>query len=278
MGVPYAEVIGDPVEHSKSPAIHKYWLEQLGIKGDYRVTRVTADELSGYFEARRADPDWRGCNVTMPHKRAVESLLDRLDPSSEWAESTNCVYWDGKELWGCNTDSSGVGAAIFDAPVHQNSVVVIGAGAAARTALWVLAREEPAELRVVARDPDRALAALEDLRPAGRCFEMSEVEAAFSGAAVVINASPLGMRGFGTMSRTLLAAIRHTRIDAVVMDMVYGPLETPFLAAAREFGRRSKDGLVMLVGQAQDSFGHFFDGDAPLASWEDAALRQRLTS
>ena len=71
MGVPYAEVIGDPIAHSKSPLIHKFWLEKLGIEGDYRAARVRADELADYLEARRADPDWRGCNVTMPHKQAV---------------------------------------------------------------------------------------------------------------------------------------------------------------------------------------------------------------
>ncbi len=79
MGVPYAEVIGDPIAHSKSPLIHKFWLEKLGIEGDYRATRVTADELPAYFAARRSDPDWRGCNVTMPLKEAAYQLLD-VDP------------------------------------------------------------------------------------------------------------------------------------------------------------------------------------------------------
>src|SRR5205085_9425438 len=140
------------------------------------------DELPGYFQARRMDSDWLGCNVTMPHKRAVELLLDQIDASSEWAESTNCVYWDGNELWGCNTDSSGIAAATYDAPIYQNPVVVIGAGAAARTALWVMQMEEPSEMRVVARDPGRAMAVLEGLRPAGPCFGMADADAACSGA------------------------------------------------------------------------------------------------
>jgi shikimate dehydrogenase len=278
MGVAFAEVIGDPIAHSKSPLIHKYWLEQLGIEGDYRAVQLQTQELTAYFESRRNDPDWRGCNVTMPHKGSVAGLLDQIDPSSEWTESINCVYRDGAELSGCNTDSFGVGAAICGAPVHRNPVVVIGAGAAARTALWALAMEEPSELRVVARDLDRAKAVLKDLRPPGRCFEMSDADVAFSGAALIINASPLGMRGFETMSPTLLSAIRNTSIDAVIVDMVYEPLETPILAAARNFGRKCRDGLVMLVGQAQESFGNFFHGSPPPASWDDAKLRQRLTS
>jgi shikimate dehydrogenase len=278
MGVPYAEVIGDPVAHSKSPLIHKYWLEQLGMEGDYRATRVTAGELPRYFETRRADPDWRGCNVTMPLKRGVESLLDRIDPSSEWADATNCVYWDGDELWGCNTDSSGVATAIDGASVYRKPVVVIGSGAASRAALWMLAMEEPAELRVVARNLDRASVVLDGLQPPGRCFPLSDADEAFSGASVVINATPLGMSGFAAMPSNLLAAIRETSIDARIIDMVYDPLETRLLATAREFGRRCRDGLITLVGQAQDSFGHFFDDLAPRFAWEDGQLRQRLTS
>ena len=88
MGIPYAEVIGDPVAHSRSPLIHKFWLERLGIEGDYRATRATAGELPAYLAARRSDPDWRGCNVTMPHKQAILPLLDDV---ADDLRAVNCV-------------------------------------------------------------------------------------------------------------------------------------------------------------------------------------------
>ena len=81
MGIPYAEVIGDPVEHSKSPVIHKFWLEKLGIEAEYRATRVAPAELRDYLASRRADPDWLGCNVTMPHKVRVWQLLPHVTSS-----------------------------------------------------------------------------------------------------------------------------------------------------------------------------------------------------
>src|SRR5215213_3543623 len=79
----FAEVIGDPVAHSKSPLIHKAWLQRLGLPGDYRASRVSAAALAGFLEARRADPDWRGCNVTIPHKLAALSLADTVDPAAK---------------------------------------------------------------------------------------------------------------------------------------------------------------------------------------------------
>ena len=91
MTVPYAEVIGDPIAQSKSPAIHGFWLQQLGIAAEYRACHVTAEGLAAYIAARRADPAWRGCNVTMPHKQAVMPLLDALDPEAERIGAVNTV-------------------------------------------------------------------------------------------------------------------------------------------------------------------------------------------
>ena len=79
MNTPYAEVIGDPIAQSKSPAIHAFWLEKLGIVGEYRASRVAPEGLAAYLEMRRGDPDWLGCNITMPHKQTAMALVDRVD-------------------------------------------------------------------------------------------------------------------------------------------------------------------------------------------------------
>src|SRR3954447_3037097 len=103
---PYAEVIGNPIAHSKSPAIHNFWLTRLGLKADYRATLVT--DLAAYFEARRGDPDWRGCNVTAPHKQNVIPFLDEASPIG----AVNCIVRDGDRLVGLNTDVDGVNEAL----------------------------------------------------------------------------------------------------------------------------------------------------------------------
>src|SRR5437764_15226501 len=96
----FAEVIGDPIAQSKSPIIHKYWLKQLGIEGDYIQTRVGSNELAGFLRQRRSDPDWRGCNVTIPHKETIVPLLNRLDAGAEEIRAVNCVVAEDRMLVG----------------------------------------------------------------------------------------------------------------------------------------------------------------------------------
>lgn len=105
--IPYAEVIGDPIVQSKSPAIHGYWIRQLGLDADYRAAHVTAEGLADYLISRRADPAWRGCNVTMPHKQAVIPLLDRLDPLAARIGAVNTIVAEQGQLVGYNTDAAG---------------------------------------------------------------------------------------------------------------------------------------------------------------------------
>jgi len=133
-GRPYAEVIGDPVAHSKSPLIHRFWLDRLGIDADYRATRVAADGLADYFARCRADPDWRGCNVTMPHKLAV---LDHVADPGDLGRSigaANTVLRQRDRLIATNTDAAGFYAPLADIDLAGAPVAVIGSGGAARAA------------------------------------------------------------------------------------------------------------------------------------------------
>src|SRR5688500_18827405 len=107
-GRPYAEVIGDPIAHSKSPLIHSFWLEKLGIDADYRATLVTADQLGGYFAARGRDPDWRGCNITMPNKIAALQFVHRHRDPSFPVETINIAVPGKGRLEGLNSDTLGV--------------------------------------------------------------------------------------------------------------------------------------------------------------------------
>jgi shikimate dehydrogenase len=282
MGVPYAEVIGDPVEHSKSPLIHKYWLERLGLKGDYRAKRVTADELPTYLAARRTDPSWRGCNVTMPHKEAVLALLDEVP----WPElgAVNCIVPRNGRLVGINTDGAGVDDAIVEWNIgyDDSRVCLIGAGGAARAAIAELDVQCYFIFDLIVRDRANGRAFLDSCNVDGEVYSFEDAAAAMAGRDAVINASPLGMAGFPPMPDTVLDALPSVRArrrvgshKAFAFDMVTTPVRTAFVSRAEAAGLTVSDGLTMLIGQARIAFRDFFGVLPPTGN---ADLRQRLTS
>ncbi|MBS1239585.1 MAG: aroE, partial [Proteobacteria bacterium] len=166
---PYAEVIGDPIAQSKSPAIHGYWIEKLGLDADYRACHVTAEGLADYLAERRADPSWRGCNVTMPHKQAVMPFLDRLDSLAERIGAVNTIVPEDGALVGYNTDAGG-----FLEPLRPwlardhlfRMARVLGTGGAARAIIAALAAEH-VTIVLAGRDPAKAVALLNELDPGG---------------------------------------------------------------------------------------------------------------
>lgn len=285
MSKPYAEVIGDPIAQSKSPAIHNFWLGKLGIDAEYRAAHVRAHELADYLAARRADPCWRGCNVTMPHKQAVIAGLDRIEPPAAAIGAANTVLPLGQAaLAGTNTDAAGF-LEPLKAELAGNHYFrmarIIGTGGAARAIIAALAHEG-FTLVVAGRDPDKARALLDELAPGGEhhTAHLSHFAAptdfAFDDREgccdLVINASSLGMAGQAPLAFDLT----HAPPRSIVYDIVTSPLETPLLAAARGSGFRTIDGLAMLIGQAAVAFERFF-GAAPPRQ-HDAELRAILTA
>ena len=258
MGIPYAEVIGDPIGHSKSPLIHKFWLEKLGLEGDYRKLRVRSDDLAAYLTVRRDDPDWRGCNVTAPHKERIIRLLDGADGLVPGA--VNCVVPEKGKLIGYNTDPTGVEYAI-DYECHSGPACIIGSGGAAAAAIVVLNTYCVSEFRLIVRQPKKARAMLERGGYMGKVFTFDEAIEAIAGCSVLINATPLGMIGFPPMPAGILDNLAKLVDDRLVADFVYDPLQTALLERARQLGFPIADGLTMLVGQASAAFGKFFKVD-----------------
>jgi len=254
---PYAEVIGDPIAQSRSPAIHGAWLAEARIDAAYHATRITPEDLPDFFASRRDDPFWRGCNITAPLKQAVIPFLDRLDPAVERIGAVNCIVPEAAGLTGYNTDVDGVFAALEGCDLKGRTATMIGAGGAARAGFHALT-ELGAQVRILARSPDkaRALGAIE-------IFPFEQAHEAMAGAAAVVNASTLGMAHADPMPEALLAALETAAPDALVFDMVYHPEETALLAAARARGLRTVGGLVMLEGQARRAFRLFFGGLTP---------------
>ena len=279
----YAEVIGDPIAQSKSPAIHNHWLGKAGIEADYRACHVTCTHLADYLASRREDRAWRGCNVTMPHKQAVLPLLDRLDPLAKRIGAVNTIVRENGALAGYNTDAGGFLEPLRPLLERQHlfrMARVLGTGGAARAIVAALA-EEGVVIVLAGRDPAKARALLDELDPGGEHhatnldpfaeptdFAFDDRHGCFD---LVVNASPLGMTG----QPPLALDLSHVPPGSVVYDIVTDPLDTPLLQAARAAGFRTVDGLAMLIGQAALAFERFF-GVAPTREPGDADLRRLL--
>ncbi len=282
---PYAEVIGDPIAHSKSPVIHGFWLDALEIDADYRAHHVTADGLNDYIAQRRTDHHWRGCNVTMPHKRAVMDLCDRLDPLARRVSAVNTVVREADgSLSGYNTDVGGFLEPLRDHLEAQHlfrMARVLGTGGAARAIVAGLT--EHGFLVVLAgRNTQKAQALIEDVATGSdhhvvdighfadsTNFAFDDREGCLD---LVVNASPLGMRGQGELAFDW----SHAPPGAIAYDIVTDPLDTPFLQRAREMGHATCDGYAMLIGQADQAFELFFGQKPPRD--RDTDLRALLPS
>lgn len=257
-----AGVMGWPVSHSRSPRLHGWWLRHYGIDGAYVPLSVPPERV---VEAVRALPalGFRGANVTVPHKEAVIAGLDRLDPAARriGAVNTIVVAPDGA-LEGRNTDGFGfVGNLRAGAPgrdLAAGPAVVLGAGGAARAILVALADAGVPEIRLVNRTEARARALAEELGGPIRAVAWDRRAHCLDGAALLVNTTTQGMAGHPPLDLAL-DALPGT---ALVTDIVYTPLETPLLAAARARGNAVVDGLGMLLHQARPGFEAWF-GRAP---------------
>mgnify|MGYP003384674807 CR=1 FL=1 len=264
----YAEVIGDPIAHSKSPLIHQFWLAELAIAADYQAVPVTAAMLPDYFTARRQQPDWRGCNITIPHKIAALDHVDDPGGVRNSIGAINTVFRNSDgALQGTNTDAAGFYAPLAEVDLTDRPVVVIGSGGAARAILFALARMGVGPVTVLARSPMKGAALLSLFGLKGAALPLAT---ALPPAALLVNASPLGMTG----QPPLVLDLAPLPDDAIVYDIVYAPLTTALLAAAEARGLATIDGLDMLVGQAAIAFELFFGAEPPRD--RDDILRARL--
>ncbi|MBB5704789.1 shikimate dehydrogenase family protein [Sphingopyxis panaciterrulae] len=268
--LPYAEVIGDPIAQSKSPLIHDFWLDALGLVGRYARAHVKPEGLAAYIAERRADPDWRGCNITMPHKQAIMDLVD--DPGdirgTIGAMNTVVRQPDGA-LIGTNTDAAGFYAPLAELDLAGAPVIVVGAGGAARAVLFALARAGVGFVTMIGRSPLKAMGLLATFGLKGGT---AALDAPLPPAALLVNASSLGMTGQPPLDLDLSSLPG----EAIVYDLVYSPLRTGLLGAAEARGLDTVDGLDMLIGQAALAFELFFGAAPP--EGRDEELRALLTA
>ena len=250
-------VIGWPIEQSRSPLIHGHWLKTYGIEGRYDRIAVPAGE-AGAFVRSLAARGLEGCNVTAPHKQAVFEAADWRDPSAEAVGAANTVWRDGGKVCVANTDTYGFMTHLGQsAPGWERKdapIAVLGAGGAARAVIHGFLAAGVGTVRVINRTLDRAEALARHFGPRVEALAWPDAAAAIRDAGVVVNTTTLGMVGSGPLDLDLAALSR----DTVAADIVYVPLETPFLARARERGLRTVDGLGMLLHQAVPGFERWF--------------------
>lgn len=272
--IPLAGVIGHPIAHSRSPALHGYWLRRYGVKGHYIPMDVAPADLK---EALITLPKlgFIGLNVTLPHKESVLKLADIVTDRAALIGASNTLIFrkDGR-IYADNTDGAG-----FIANLRQNApawvpssgpAAVFGAGGAARAVIAALIEVGVPEIRIANRTRPRADALRADFGPKISVFEWVQAANMLEGAATVINTTSLGMAGKPEFRVPLDGLESH----AVVNDLVYVPLLTPFLIEARARGCTVVDGLGMLLHQGAPGFERWF-GPKPEV---DEATRQAVLS
>ena len=253
-----AGVCGWPVAHSRSPRLHGYWLERHGIDGAYLPFAVRPENLAAALNALPV-LGLRGVNLTVPHKEAALGLVDRASEEARRIGAVNTIVVDGDGgLEGRNTDGYGFLAHLkASAPGWRSAsgpAVLLGAGGAARAIAVALIEAGVPELRLVNRTADRAAGLAKALSGNIAPVPWQDRNLALAGAALLVNSTTLGMVGQPPLDIDLSRLPRK----APVYDIVYAPLETPLLAAARARGHPCIDGIGMLLHQARPGFAAWF--------------------
>jgi shikimate dehydrogenase len=261
-------LIGWPAAHSRSPIIHHYWLRTLGIQGGYSIEAVPPEGF-GEFVLNLARHGYRGANVTIPHKeRAL--LLSEPDKRAKAVGAANTLWYDGDTLRSTNTDIEGF-LANLDASAPgwdaTDEALVLGAGGSSRAVVFGLIERGVKRIRLANRTLERAQAVADQFNADVVPTPWDDIAAAASRAGLLVNTTSLGMKGQPPLDIDLAVL----PANAVVADLVYVPLETALLAAARARGLRTADGLGMLLHQAVRGFELWF-GQRPTVTAELRAL------
>lgn len=251
-----AFVCGHPIAHSRSPKIHGYWLRQHGIAGSYEAVDVAPPDFASFLRSL-ASHGFRGGNITIPHKEAAFALADCRDEAAEAIGAANTLWLEDGKLHASNTDAYGF-AANLDARAPEwrrvRAAVVLGAGGSSRAVVHALKSRGIADICIVNRTLARAVELAHHFGDGVSAHETAALPELLPGAGLVVNTTSLGMKGAGDLP----ADPAFMASGAIVTDIVYVPLETPFLAAARRHGLKTVDGLGMLLHQAVPGFERWF--------------------
>jgi shikimate dehydrogenase len=273
----FAGILGWPVQQSLSPVLHGFWLKEHGLHGAYVPLPVRPEDFA---EVVAALPrmGFAGVNVTIPHKEAAFALAAELDDDARDTGAANVLVFEGGRVRGMNTDAHGFQANIEEAQggsaAGRGPALVLGAGGAARAVLLALARAGAPEIRLVNRTRARADALAAEFRGKApvTVMEWGDWRRGLAGAALLVNTTSLGMTGKPALDLPL----DGLPPAAVVVDIVYNPLDTDLLRRARAAGHPTVDGLGMLMHQAVPAFAAWFGVTPRVTPALRAALKEAL--
>lgn len=270
-------LLGHPVAHSRSPAIHTAALEAMGVDARYLAFAVAPDALGHAVDGLRA-MGALGANVTVPHKRTVMAHLDAIEPAARAIGAVNTLVREGERWVGANTDAPGLVRSLEEAGVTLDGarVWVVGAGGAARAAVAGLAEAGAGSIRVQARRAAQAAELVEDLAPlAGERLSHGPLTGA-PPADLLVQATSATLESAADPEGFAAALpLQALAPGATVVDLVYAPLETAALRRARQLGLRTVDGLGMLVWQAALALARWTGAEPPIDVMRAAALGDR---
>lgn len=253
-----AGVMGWPVAHTRSPAIHNHWIAKHGLKGAYVQLPVHPDRLEAAIRGLPA-LGFAGCNVTVPHKVSAMQYMDEVHPAAQRVAAINTIVAqpDGR-LLGMNNDGAGYIQSLRDADASWRGdagpALVLGAGGAARAIVVALLDEGVPEVRIANRTQDKAQALADAFGSRVKVVPWGERNAAMAGVSLLVNTTTQGMHGQGALD----VQLHDLPLQAMVSDAIYIPMETPLLASARLRGHRTVNGLGMLLNQARPAFQSWF--------------------
>lgn len=251
-------IIGWPVKHSRSPLIHSHWLAQYGLAGSYTRVEVEPDQLGRFIAEDMVREGFVGCNVTIPHKVAVMSLVDDVADDARAIGAVNTLWFEGGKIRADNTDVTGFMTHLdLSAPgwaKPQRPVLVLGAGGGARGIVYGLLRAGVDRIYLCNRTRANAEDIATSFGSKVVAIDWNDARRVAPEIVLTVNTTSLGMQGHAELAFD----VAPLRDDCVVADIVYVPLETPLLLAARTRGLRTVDGLGMLLHQAVPGFERWF--------------------
>jgi shikimate dehydrogenase len=275
-----AYILGKPIAHSLSPAMHNAAFRALGIDATYEALEVSLEDLPRIVDSLRR-PECYGANVTAPHKQAVMSLLNEVDEEALALGAVNTIVNRDGWLTGGNTDAEGLAGWMRLSGIDPggNAAVVLGAGGAARSAVWALADLGATSIVVLNRTVERAEALVTSLRPRLRATDLmwgdlrEAAEAARGPWHIIVNATSMGHHGSAPQVHPSWYSP-----DSIAIELAYNPPETGFMVAAREAGARAENGLGMLLHQAALAFARWTGQVPPMDILEAALVTHEGTS